>query len=44
MHRSSGRFWTLFSNLPENVQKVARKNFELLKDDPSHPSLHFKKV
>jgi hypothetical protein len=30
--------------LPETVQDVARKNFELLKDNPSHPSLHFKKV
>jgi hypothetical protein len=44
MHRASSRFWTQFANLPEEVQKVARKNFELLKDDPSHPSLHFKKV
>jgi len=44
MHRTSGRFWTLFAILPESVQKVARKNFELLKTDPSHPSLHFKKV
>jgi hypothetical protein len=44
MHRTSGRFWTLFARLPENVQKVARKNFDLLKVDSSHPSLHFKKV
>jgi hypothetical protein len=44
MHRTSGRFWSLFSNLPDNIQTVARKNFELLKSDPSHPSLHFKKV
>jgi len=44
MHRTSGRFWNLFANLPESVQIVARKNFDLLKDDPSHPSLHFKKV
>ena len=44
MHRTSGRFWNLFANLPESVQRVAQKNFELLKDDPSHPSLHFKKV
>jgi hypothetical protein len=34
MHRTSGRFWNLFARLPESVQKVARKNFELLKDDP----------
>lgn len=44
MHRTSGRFWDLFANLPEGVQRVARKNFDLLKDDSSHPSLHFKKV
>ena len=44
MHRTSSRFWNLFSNLPESVQIVARKNFEILKADPSHPSLHFKKV
>ena len=44
MRRASGRFWNLFANLPESVQTVARKNFELLKGDPSHPSLHFKKV
>jgi hypothetical protein len=30
--------------LPEAVQDVARKNFELLKDNPSHPSPHFKQV
>ena len=44
MHRTTARFWTLFHRLPEAVQAVARKKFELLKTDPSHPSLHFKKV
>jgi hypothetical protein len=44
MHRTSGRFWDLFANLPAGVQTLARKNFELLKADPSHRSLHFKKV
>jgi len=38
------RFWTLFAHLPNAIQVVARKNFELLKENPSHPSLHFKKV
>jgi hypothetical protein len=40
MHRASGGFWNLLANLPEGVQTVARKNFELLK---VNPSLHFKK-
>lgn len=44
MHRTSERFWRCFDNLPENIQKLAKKNFELLKVDPLHPSLHFKKV
>jgi hypothetical protein len=44
MHRTSTRFWTLFARLPEAIQRVARQNFELLKDNPSHPSLRFKKV
>ena len=44
MHRTSARFWTHFARLPEAAQSVARKNFELLKENPSHPSLHFKKV
>ena len=26
------------------MQELADKNFELLKTDPHHPSLHFKKV
>ena len=26
------------------MQRVARRNFRLLQDDPRHPSLHFKKI
>jgi hypothetical protein len=44
MHRATARFWALFNDLPAPVQDVARKNFELLRTDPRHPSLHFKKV
>jgi hypothetical protein len=44
MHRTINRFWKYFENLPEPVQKVSKKNFELLKTNPMHPSLHFKKV
>jgi hypothetical protein len=44
MHRTTRRFWKCFDDLPEAVQRIAKKNFELLKKDPSHPSLHFKKV
>lgn len=44
MHRTTARFWTCFYALPEPVQKLARRNFERLKENPRHPSLHFKKV
>jgi hypothetical protein len=30
--------------LPERIQRLADKNYELLKADPRHPSLHFKKI
>ena len=44
MHKATRRFWKGFADLPESMQRLARKNFELLKADPQHPSLHFKKV
>lgn len=44
MHRTTPQFWDRFEALPESVQQLAGKNFELLKANPSHPSLHFKKV
>lgn len=34
----------MLRELPQEVQELARENFELLKADPHHPSLHFKKV
>lgn len=30
--------------LPHKIQKLARYNYALLKQNPLHPSLHFKKV
>ena len=44
MHRTTDRFWRCFESLPKPVQVVSKKDFELLKVNPSHPSLHFKKV
>jgi len=43
-HHASPDFWASFSALPTQVQELARKNFELLKENPSHPSLHFKNI
>jgi hypothetical protein len=44
MHRTTARFWACFAKIPEPVQQVARENFELLKANRNHPSLHFKKI
>lgn len=44
MHHTTRRFWERYNALPEEVQRTADQCYELLKSDPSHPSLHFKKV
>jgi len=44
MHRSTPQFWDRFHKLPDVVQQLARKNFKLLKSNPRHNSLQFKKV
>jgi len=44
MHFTTRRFWQCYDSLPKPIQQVADENYELLKADPSHPSLHFKKV
>jgi hypothetical protein len=43
-HFASRRFWQRFEQLPESVQGTARRKYELLKNNPTHPSLHFKDV
>ena len=43
-HRASTHFWDAYRQLLPDIQKLADKSFELLKADPRHPSLHFKKV
>jgi hypothetical protein len=41
-HFASPEFWERYRGLP--VRELADKNFELLKNDPRHPSLHFRRV
>jgi mRNA-degrading endonuclease RelE of RelBE toxin-antitoxin system len=43
-HHTNAKFWKFYEQLPKEIQKLADENFELLKRDPRHPSLHFKKV
>ena len=44
MHRTTDQFRRRFKTLPRHIQQLSRRNFQLLKDNPHHPSLHFKKV
>ena len=37
-------FWFYYRQLPEHIQKLADKNFELLQINPRHPSLRLKKI
>jgi hypothetical protein len=41
---ASPSFWELHERLPVPIRKLADKNFELLKVDSKHPSLHLKRV
>ena len=43
-HLASPAFWQSYSRLPENIRTLADKNDALLKTNPRHPSLQFKKV
>jgi hypothetical protein len=43
-HQATPDFWYYYRQLPTDIQELADKCYELLKDNPQHPSLHFKKV
>ena len=43
-HFASRAFWEAYNKLPEHIRELADKNFALLKENPQHSSLQFKKV
>ncbi len=43
-HMTLPRFWKQYELLPLTIQNLADKNFQLLKNDPRHSSLHLKKI
>ena len=43
-HLASPAFWSAYEALPVRTRELADKNFGLLKQDPTHPSLRFKKT
>jgi hypothetical protein len=43
-HFASPHFWECYEKLPPMIRNLADRSFEILKTDPLHPSLHFKKI
>ncbi len=41
---ATSSFWDTLNRLPQDVQRLARKNYELWREDVSHPSIRFKYV
>jgi len=42
--RATPRFWAAYRDLPPEIRNVAQKAYRLFRENPGHPSLHFKKV
>src|SRR3954471_15719371 len=41
-HFATPDFWYAYRQLPSDMREVADKNFDLLRQDPHHPSLRLK--
>lgn len=45
MHsRATKRFWRLFSGLPLDLQRDAKRAYRIFQSNPGHPGLQFKKL
>ena len=42
--QATRRFWKLYQELPADVQRLAVKNYQLWRTNPSHPSLGFRRL
>jgi len=42
--RATPRFWAAYRELPAEIRSLAQKAYQLFRENPGHPSLHFKKV
>lgn len=43
-HFTNPDFWAFYRQLPEEIKRRADTAYKLLRANPRHPSLHFKKV
>ena len=41
-HYAGKSFWDGYNSLPQHIRDLADRNFQLLKENPSHPSLRFR--
>ena len=41
---ATAEFWKAYAKLSSEMQEQARKAYTLWQENPTHPSLHFKKV
>lgn len=37
-------FLACFAKLPDTVKEQARRSYQMWRDNPAHPSLHFKRI
>jgi hypothetical protein len=44
VHKTLPSFWSCYHALPEEVRRRADKQYELLANDPTHPSVQLKPV
>jgi hypothetical protein len=42
--QTTRRFWRLFSALPDDIQRDAKRAYRLFQSNPAHPGLQFKKL
>lgn len=42
--RATRQFWRLFSDLPFDAQRDAKRAYRLFQNNPAHPGLQFKKL
>jgi hypothetical protein len=43
-HRASPRFWRHYRALSDELQQLADRGYQMLLQDPRHPSLHYKRI
>jgi hypothetical protein len=42
--QATPRFWRLFHHLPQDIQRLAVKNYQLWQSNPNHPSLRYRQL